>query len=161
MLQFKPADIDLVALCRDCAREAEETSTNRHKPRLEMEIAAEIGQAFGDDKLLRHVLGNLLSNAFKYSPSGGTVRFSARRENRDIVFRVSDEGIGIPAGELPRLFESFQRAENVGNIQGTGLGLAIVKKSVELHGGTIEVGSEVGRGSCFTVRVPDACGDNG
>ena len=161
MLQFKPADIDLVALCRDCAREAEETSTNRHKPRLEMEIAAEIGQAFGDDKLLRHVLGNLLSNAFKYSPSGGTVRFSARRENRDIVFRVTDEGIGIPAGELPRLFESFHRAENVGNIQGTGLGLAIVKKSVELHGGTIEVGSEVGRGSCFTVRVPDACGDNG
>lgn len=155
MLRFKPAGMNLSELCRACACEAETTSNSANRPRLEVAIGPDIGHAMADETLLRHILGNLLSNAFKYSPAGGTVRFSVLREGGKIVFRISDEGIGIPPEELPRLFGSFHRAENVGNIQGTGLGLAIVKKSLELHGGSIEVESELGRGTHFTASIPD------
>jgi signal transduction histidine kinase len=104
------------------------------------------------------VLGNLLSNAIKYSPHGGIVTFSVSHRAGATEFSVTDQGIGIPKKDLPRLFETFHRAENVGNIQGTGLGLAIVGKSVELHGGTISVDSEEGRGTSFRVVIPDAGG---
>ena len=69
------------------------------------------------------------------------------------MFEVSDQGIGIPAQEIPHLFESFHRASNVGTIPGTGMGLAIVKNSVELHGGTISVTSDPGKGTRFVVRL--------
>lgn len=107
-----------------------------------------------DEKLLRHALVNLMSNAIKYSPQGGTIVFSAGWDAGAVTFEVSDCGIGIPEKDLPRLFESFHRAGNVGNISGTGLGLAIVKKSVERHGGTINVRSEEGRGTTFTINIP-------
>jgi signal transduction histidine kinase len=70
------------------------------------------------------------------------------------VLRIRDRGIGIPAADLPHLYESFHRGANVDNVPGTGLGLAIVKRCVMLHGGTIDVESEVGEGTCFTVRLP-------
>jgi signal transduction histidine kinase len=73
---------------------------------------------------------------------------------RQAIFRITDSGIGIPEDYLPQLFESFQRASNVGAIQGTGLGLAIVKKAVDLHKGTIAVESEAGVGTTFTVTLP-------
>jgi len=107
-----------------------------------------------DEKLLRHILVNLLTNALKYSPGGGEVRFEVRREEDDTVFRVRDHGIGIPPEEVGGLFESFHRASNVGDIPGTGLGLAIVKNAVDMHGGTIAVDSRPGEGTTFTVRVP-------
>lgn len=69
------------------------------------------------------------------------------------MFRVSDHGIGIPRADLGVLFENFHRGANVGNIRGTGLGLAIVRKAAEAHGGTVEVDSEVGRGTTFTAVV--------
>jgi signal transduction histidine kinase len=106
-----------------------------------------------DEKLLRHVFENLLTNAIKYSPDGGEVRFEARRENGRMLFAVTDQGIGIPPEEQADLFESFHRASNVGDIPGTGLGLAIVKNSVERHGGEIQVASRPGEGTCFTVRI--------
>src|SRR5205085_100184 len=114
-----------------------------------------IGEADGsyDGNLLRHVFGNLLTNAIKYSPAGGEVRFEARRENGRMLFAITDQGIGIPPEEQADLFESFHRASNVGDIPGTGLGLAIVKNSVELHGGEIVVASRAGRGTTFTVRI--------
>lgn len=107
-----------------------------------------------DEKLLRHILVNLLSNAIKYSPAGGTIVFNVRTERDAITLVVGDEGIGIPQADLPRLFETFHRATNVGNISGTGLGLAIVKKSVDNLGGTIHVDSQEGRGTTFTVTIP-------
>lgn len=108
-----------------------------------------------DDNLLRHVLSNLLSNAFKYSPVDSTVRFSVRQDSDSVVFEVADDGIGIPHDEQQDLFEAFHRCSNAIEIPGTGLGLAVVKKSVEVHHGSIEVEAEVGKGSCFSVRVPD------
>ena len=108
-----------------------------------------------DENLLRHVLTNLLTNAFKYSPVGSTVSFVVQQEPDGVVFEVADEGIGIPEGELDHLFEAFHRCSNASAIPGTGLGLAVVKKSVDVHQGTIEVESRVGSGTRFAVRLPE------
>ena len=107
-----------------------------------------------DEKLLRHILSNLLTNAVKYSPGGGRIELAVACSRRDVVLAVSDQGIGITLEDQPRLFQTFQRGRNVGNISGTGLGLAIVKKAVDLQGGTISVDSSAGKGSRFSVRLP-------
>ncbi|ERT08847.1 his Kinase A domain protein [Lyngbya aestuarii BL J] len=107
-----------------------------------------------DEKLLNHILGNLLSNAIKYSPEGGTIHFDLIQESQKVIFRVGDEGIGLPPEYKAKLFQSFERAANVGDIKGTGLGLSIVKQAVDLHRGEISVESEVGKGTTFTVTIP-------
>jgi signal transduction histidine kinase len=109
-----------------------------------------------DSQLLSHILGNLLANALKYSPAGSEVGFEMEAAPASISFLISDSGIGIPENEHPRIFESFHRARNVGNVEGTGLGLTIVKQCVELHGGTVDFESEAGRGSTFIVCLPIA-----
>jgi len=152
MLEFTPQVLDLPALCKDLAVEA-----NCQQPDSPCDVlvhcpAASTDRLF-DEELLRHILSNLLSNAIKYSPLGGEVHLTVHAQGLQTVFEVSDHGIGIPQEELEDLFESFHRASNVGDIQGTGLGLAIVKQAVDLHGGTIHVRSNVGDGTCFTVRL--------
>ncbi len=117
-------------------------------------IAPPPGDVVLDEKLLRQIFGNLISNAIKYSPEGGTVTIAVGRHLAKIEIVVADRGIGIPADDLPHLFESFHRARNVGNISGTGLGLNIVKESIEQQGGTISVESEVGCGTTFRVVIP-------
>ena len=107
-----------------------------------------------DERLLRHILTNLLSNALKYSPTGSTVSFLLAERDGQALIEVGDQGIGIPPQDQVHLFESFHRASNVGNRQGTGLGLAIVKRAVELHGGTISVDSQVGAGTRIRVLLP-------
>jgi signal transduction histidine kinase len=99
-------------------------------------------------------LSNLLSNAIKYSPIGSNVKFTLAGEDGQAVIEIQDWGIGIPEEDLPRLFESFHRATNVGNILGTGLGLAIVKKCVDIHQGKIAVRSTLEFGTNFTVTLP-------
>src|SRR5439155_8801407 len=100
-----------------------------------------------DERLLRHILNNRLSNAVKYSPPGSEVTFSVSRRNEQAAIDIQDPGIGIPLEDQPRMFESFHRASNVENRPGTGLGLAIVKKAVERHGGEISLTSAVGSGT--------------
>ena len=107
-----------------------------------------------DAVLLRHILSNLLSNAVKYSPENSKIFFRVFHQERSVIFQVKDQGIGIPPQDYQHLFETFYRASNVGKIQGTGLGLAIVKKCVDLHGGLIQIDSEVGRGTTVTVMLP-------
>nr|WP_268890188.1 ATP-binding protein [Gloeocapsopsis dulcis] len=107
-----------------------------------------------DKKLLRHILTNLISNAIKYSPQGGTVHFELVCDRTTVVFYIQDQGIGIPEVDQTQLFHSFFRASNVGTISGTGLGLAIVKKSVDLHSGKIAVESKLGVGTKFTLTLP-------
>jgi signal transduction histidine kinase len=114
----------------------------------------ECTQVSVDEKLLRQMLVNLLSNAIKYSHSRGIVHFDLACEPSQVIFRIRDEGIGIPPEDRQHLFESFHRASNVGTLPGTGLGLAIVKKCVDLHGGQISVESEVGVGTTFCVMLP-------
>jgi PAS domain S-box-containing protein len=106
-----------------------------------------------DPHLLRHILVNLLGNALKYSPPDSQVTCSAVADADRLHLKVSDRGIGIPAADLPRLFESFHRGTNVGNIQGTGIGLHIVKECVSLHCGTIDVDSQPGAGTTFHVYL--------
>ncbi|MGZ5787625.1 MAG: sensor histidine kinase, partial [Ramlibacter sp.] len=106
-----------------------------------------------DAKLVSHILVNLLGNALKYSPPDSAVTCTATAEGERLHLSVTDRGIGIPAADLPRLFESFHRGTNVGNIQGTGIGLHIVKECVELHRGSIEVESAAGAGATFHVRL--------
>jgi signal transduction histidine kinase len=103
---------------------------------------------------LGRVLDNLLNNAIKYSPRGGSIEVALRSENGDAVISVSDRGEGIPASDLPHIFERFHRGRNVQKIPGTGIGLAGVHRIVDLHKGSISVDSRVGEGTTFTIRLP-------
>lgn len=152
MLEFAPAPLDLRALCHELVAEAR-IQQPQSACQVALDIARDLEPGQYDEKLLRHIFSNLLSNALKYSPHGGEVLFKVYLNQGQVVFEVSDQGIGIPADEIPHLFESFHRASNVGAIQGTGLGLAIVKNAVETHGGTISVKSVAGEGTTFTVRL--------
>lgn len=107
-----------------------------------------------DEKLLRHILINLLTNAIKYSPKDSPIDLELISNESEVIFQIKDKGIGITPEDQLHLFESFYRASNAGNIPGTGLGLAIVKQCVDLHGGKIAVKSEVGVGTTFTVTLP-------
>lgn len=106
-----------------------------------------------DPQLVRHILVNLLGNALKYSPPDTPVTCTATIDGERLRLSVTDHGIGIPPADLPRLFESFHRGTNVGNIQGTGMGLHIVKECVSLHCGTIDVDSQSGQGTTFHVHL--------
>ena len=107
-----------------------------------------------DGKLLRSILSNLLANAIKYSPDGSKIALSVECQSKAVIFLVQDEGIGIPAEDIPNLFDPFYRGKNVGVIAGSGLGLAVVKQCVELHGGKITLDSNVGGGTTFAVVLP-------
>jgi PAS domain S-box-containing protein len=152
-LEFKPSPIDLVPFCRELVEELQPSGVPTHEITFTHE-GNDATVTVLDQRLLRHILGNLVSNAIKYSPEGSTVEFSLTQRSDRVLFKIKDYGIGIPAEDQPRLFESFHRAENVGTIQGTGLGLAIVKQCVDLHGGEMTVESVVGKGTTFVVSLP-------
>jgi CheY-like chemotaxis protein/nitrogen-specific signal transduction histidine kinase len=126
MLEFQPAELNLQTLCQDLVEDARiQHSEGGCELALEFEASPAVG--LFDEKLLRHIFGNLLSNAIKYSPQGGKVLFRVFSSEGRVAFEVSDQGIGVPAEELPHLFEWFHRASNVGEIQGTGLGWPLSK----------------------------------
>lgn len=113
-----------------------------------------LGTLVTDEKLLRNILGNLLTNAVKFSPEREEVSLYVHDLGDRITLEVSDEGIGIADDELELIFQPFVRGKAVEHIQGTGLGLSIVKKAVELLRGTIQVKSTPGKGSAFKVTIP-------
>ena len=119
-------------------------------------IADDAPNVSGDPDKITQILFNLVSNAIKYSPRGGSVKVTATPQDRWLELVVSDEGVGIPPEARARIFDRFFRVSSfeTKNISGTGLGLSIVKGLVELHGGRIWVESEVGRGSSFHVTLP-------
>jgi len=106
-----------------------------------------------DRTRLEQVAANLIDNAVKYTPSGGRVEIEVRREDGQAVLSVRDTGVGIPADELPRIWDRLFRGDTSRTERGLGLGLSLVRAIVEAHGGTVEVGSEPGTGSTFTVRL--------
>lgn len=110
----------------------------------------------GDALRLEQVLNNLLQNAIKYSPDGGAVTVRIHACDAEVWLSVRDDGIGIPASDLPRLYERFYRASNADptHINGLGIGLYVANEIVALHGGRIQVTSVEGQGSCFTVQLP-------
>jgi signal transduction histidine kinase len=113
-------------------------------------------QVNGDPLQLKQLLRNLVGNAIKYSPKGGTITLAAKVEKKNIQVDVQDTGFGIPAADLPFIFDRFYRVRNgkASEIEGNGLGLAIVKSIVEHHCGQISVESEVDKGTCFTFTLP-------
>ncbi|MBE9028441.1 PAS domain S-box protein [filamentous cyanobacterium LEGE 11480] len=111
-------------------------------------------KAFLDERLLRQIFNNLLSNALKYSPVDSTVNVHLHCSSEQIIVKIRDQGIGVPIADQTRLFEPFHRGTNVGAISGTGLGLAIVKHSVELHQGSIKIQSAANQGTIITVILP-------
>jgi len=136
-----------------------ETSTPRAREKdlkLLVNLAERIPDVAGDRRRLTEVLQNLLDNAIQYTPAGGQIMVSAGPKNGEVVFTVSDTGIGIPQADQPRIFERFYRVDVARSreVGGTGLGLSIAKHLVENHGGRIWVESEVGRGSQFHFSVP-------
>jgi PAS domain S-box-containing protein len=135
------------------------TSARTHLPEgidLQLDAAKRIPRVRADPGQLRQVLANLVENGVKYSPGGGTVRVLVEPEDRSLRISVSDEGIGIAASELRRIFEKFYRVDpNMEKgIGGTGLGLYISRELVRRVGGRIHVESTPGRGSTFTVEIP-------
>lgn len=150
-LKYEPTTLDLKTFGYELI-ETLQLSTNNHK--LIFTCESELTQVVMDAVLLRHIFTNLLSNAIKYSPKGSTIWFNLNCHNSTARFQVQDQGIGIPIADQKRLFETFHRASNVGQIQGTGLGLSIVKRCVDLHKGQIQIESEVGVGTTVTVKLP-------
>lgn len=107
-----------------------------------------------DPRLLEHIITNMLSNAVKYSPDDPLIEVTGSVNDGHALLAVKDQGLGIPADDLPHMFERYFRAKTAEGISGTGLGLTVCKEFVEMHGGTIEVASIEGEGSTFTVRLP-------
>ncbi|MDX2109729.1 MAG: ATP-binding protein [Verrucomicrobiota bacterium] len=165
-MECTPVRLDLRRLCnQSIADVAHYSSVSRV---IVCTVAPDAAIAFLDEKLLRHILSNLLSNAVKYSSPDKPITLEIKRmvghplentklpQQDHLEIKVIDCGIGIPAADIPRLFQTFHRASNVGNRAGTGIGLAIVKQCVELHGGTIHVESTEGHGTTFWVCLPFA-----
>lgn len=150
--KFNPSMINLDNFCRKMVEEVCDQATPQHN--IKYEYLSHSKHAIVDDKLLQHILTNLLSNALKYSPDGGEIVFKVKQLNSTLEFTLSDKGIGIPDQEKENLFEPFYRCKNASKIKGTGLGLAIVKRSVESHGGQIIFESKIDEGTTFKVSIP-------
>ena len=129
--------------------------TDRHQ--IEVEMNDDLPVVTADQDKLDQILTNLLNNAIKYSPAGGTIWVRVARDGDKVAFKVSDQGIGIPAEHLPKLFQRFHRVDSgdTRKAGGTGIGLYLVKHLVEAHGGEIDVESEVGKGTTFTFTIPE------
>jgi PAS domain S-box-containing protein len=153
MLEFNPKRTDIAQLCQSVIDEFQGVSDLDHHLIYTYSHTEPCLEATIDEKLVRQIITNLVSNAIKYSPPGSRVQVSLACDQA-ILLTVQDEGFGIPQEDQKHLFEPFYRASNIGNISGSGLGLAIAKHAVELHGGTITFVSQVGVGTTFKVSIP-------
>lgn len=121
---------------------------------LTVNVPADLPLVLIDGPRVQQVLGNLLHNAIKFTPAGGTIAIDAREADGALLVRVTDDGVGIPAGDLPRIFERFYKADRARSGGGTGLGLAIARHIVQAHGGQIWARSKEGEGSRFYFTLP-------
>jgi len=150
-LERTPVDVHallagILALSRERARRLEIT--------LDFECPTDIGTILLDERRIRQTMFNLVSNAIKFTPAGGTVTLAARREGNEIILSVSDTGVGIAPEHQARVFEKFERSDPASRQAGAGLGLSLVKSFVELHGGRVELESAVAHGTRVSCRLP-------
>ena len=151
-MSIRMADVDINEVLTDAIARATPANTVEFKPDLDPRLPI----VTGDRDRLVQVVSNLVNNAVKYSPEGGTVTISSRAEGGYALITVADTGLGIPPDEIAHVFERFRRVRSgaAQAIAGTGLGLTIVKQIVEMHGGKIWVESAVGHGSAFHFTIP-------
>jgi two-component system sensor histidine kinase/response regulator len=145
--------VDINALIQEIVNR---TYTIAHKDVIQLQLDAEVPSIQGDSDKLTQVITNLVNNAIKYSPEGGTILLSSKRENNTIHLLVQDHGIGIPTDKLEQVFERYARVESGATryIGGTGLGLPIVRQIMEMHHGSVWAESVMGQGSTFHVVLP-------
>ncbi|MBD2437436.1 HAMP domain-containing sensor histidine kinase [Nostoc sp. FACHB-110] len=151
-LEYKPALLDLVNFCEEITESFQMQVGDQYN--IILNFAGECTSAYLDEELLHRILGNLMSNAIKYSPPLKNIWLNVSCRDNMATFKVRDEGIGIPEKDQNNLFQTFYRASNVRRIQGTGLGLAMVQKCVDLHGGQIYLESQQNVGTTVTVILP-------
>jgi PAS domain S-box-containing protein len=159
-LSLRAEELDLGELVREHVEQLRQDLAGRVRTRaahaLEVRVDAGPFRVRGDRQRLDQVLGNLLHNALKYSPSGGTVQVTLSREASRYRLSVSDPGIGIPAEDIPRVTRRYFRASNAPpeNYPGLGLGLALSREIAEQHGGTLLIASQLGKGTTVTLELP-------
>jgi signal transduction histidine kinase len=156
-LKLEPVATELQGLVSDCLRSLSPKLDEKHQA-LDVVIAPELPPAYVDPNRLVQVLNNLMSNAWKYTPEGGSIHVAVRRQGSALYLEISDNGIGIRSEDQARLFTQFFRSEDpdVRDQPGWGLGLNVSKRLIELMGGTIGVESVVGQGSKFRLTLPIA-----
>jgi signal transduction histidine kinase len=155
-LQLSDADIYIADLIEECCNVVA-PRLRANQLRLVQKVAGELPIIRGDDRALKQILLNLLTNAIKFSTADGVIEvFAALTSSGEFAFGVRDEGIGVPLADQARIFERYGRARLEAALaqEGTGLGLPIVKGLVEAHGGRITLESELGHGTCVTVWLP-------
>ena len=142
-------------LCKDCLAAIDAPAQKKHIT-IETHLPDNFPSLVGDKDLLEVAIINVLGNAVKYTPDNGTVIFSMGEQDKAIIFDISDTGYGISEEDLPNVFDKFHRSDdpNITEQTGSGLGLAITLEIIQLHGGKIEVQSEVGEGSRFIITLP-------
>jgi signal transduction histidine kinase len=153
--QFPFVPVDLESIIARLTDVHLQTARNK-KISLRVNAASGVPAIAGNPELLGHAAENLITNALRYTPEGGTVVIDIRSERDTVILEVSDTGIGIPENDIPHIFDDFFRAGNARKFTsgGTGLGLAIARGIVERHGGAIGVRSRLGEGTVFTVSFP-------
>lgn len=150
--QLNPDWVNFPSFCQEVWQDIQQITESQH--RFIFTNHWGLKSIVADSLLLRQILVNLLLNAVKYSPETSTICCEFSGNEREVIFNVTDRGIGIPPEDIETLFQPFHRAKNTGKAKGTGLGLAIVKRAVELHGGEVFLESEVGVGTTLTVKLP-------
>jgi heavy metal sensor kinase len=150
---MKRERVDLAQGVLDCARLLQPLADER---KVKFNCSVPPLQCTGDAERIAQVLTNLLTNAFNYNHENGEVRVTGESNNGSAIVTITDTGQGIPAQDLPHIFKRFYRAEKSRTSGRTGLGLSISKAIIDAHGGTIEVASELGKGTTFTIRLPQA-----
>jgi signal transduction histidine kinase len=156
-LQLTFHNLDVVPITRSIIDEISHLAVEKEQS-LTTEIAPEVPLVYGDAQLLRQAILNLISNAIKYTPSGGKIHVRIERDDKQVLWSVKDTGIGIPKADLAKLFEKFYRAANVLAVEteGTGLGLYLVRLIVDRFGGKVWCESTEGAGSKFILALPIA-----
>ncbi|ERT08889.1 his Kinase A domain protein [Lyngbya aestuarii BL J] len=150
-LEINFTSVNLEKICRVLVEKMQQ-KTNQHEIIFSVQGTSYDGKF--DEMLLKQLINHLLSNAIKYAPEGGEIKFELICENQQALFKIQDQGIGIPKSNLDRLFTNYYRGTNIGNISGTGLGLSLVKQIVDLHDGKITIESEENQGTKIIVILP-------
>src|SRR4051812_18009892 len=152
-MELEPAALSLPDLLEHALALVRERAA-RQALTVTLDVAPAVGIVWADETKLKQVVVNLLTNAVKFTPAGGSVAVVARVEADEVVVTVSDTGVGIAPEDRARIFEAFQRGDRRVSVEGTGLGLTLSKRFVELHGGRIWVESALGSGSLFGFAIP-------